>query len=71
MSGQQIEKQQRSGRTPDVLAFAAGALCTAVAGLVLWNAYGGRLDRSVLGVAIPLLLVLVGAGCLILRGRNS
>ncbi|OYN95570.1 hypothetical protein [Enemella evansiae] len=71
MSAQQLEPQRRPGRTPDVVPLAAGALCIAVAAMVLWGAYGGRMDRGVLGVAIPLLLVLVGAGCLMVRGRGN
>lgn len=71
MSAQQLDRRQRAGRTPDVVSFAVGAVCVAVAGMVLWGAYGGHLDRGLLGVAIPLLLVLVGAGCLLLRGRGS
>ncbi|NNG18205.1 hypothetical protein HJ590_01200 [Naumannella sp. ID2617S] len=65
-----MSRPEAARRTPDLVAFVAGALCTAVAGLVLWSAYGGRLDVSVLRVAIPVLLVLLGAGVLVIRGRG-
>ena len=59
-----------SRRTPDLTAFVLGFLFVSVAGLVLWSCYGGRLGATVLSLVIPTLLVLLGAGCLLLRGRR-
>nr|WP_300143832.1 hypothetical protein [Propionicimonas sp.] len=54
----------------DRLAFAVGMLALTLAGLALWSGFG-QVDTRTVQMIVPVVLVVIGAGMLLLsRGRN-
>lgn len=58
-------------RRVDVVALVFGLLLLGVSGLSLWASFGGRIDWSMLKIAAPLSLVVVGIlGLALSRNRS-
>lgn len=54
----------------DRASFAVGVWALALAGMALWHNYG-QIDWRLAGVLIPLVLVVIGAGVLLLSRHHN
>lgn len=55
---------------PDRTAFAVGVLALVLAGLAFWTSYG-QVDWRLAGMLAPAVLIVIGAGMLLLSRRHN